>query len=182
MKKGSPIKKTKRTSTGRAILPPRKEVVQTGTFRDSRQAGFYTSSATRLQVLILHDLGGYTYRQIAQRVGIYKQTVLKIVNTAPEKGPLQRATRAAGGLELFRVIPQAVETLRIHIEKEKSLKASLALLRGLQLLFSKSEVIEEKQDPFENRTAEELQYFIKHLEWPTPEQLEECKQEAKKEK
>ncbi len=124
--------------------------------------GFYIPANRRVQVLAMKALGS-THEEIVDATGISKPSIVRILRHAPEKDAVVMAMRDAGISELATIIPDVVQGLKFHV-KAMDLQALLHVAKGLQLLNPKSELTVEAKgkDEFEGRTAEELEYYIKH--------------------
>ncbi len=128
---------------------------------------FYIPSNKRVQVLAMKALGS-TYKEIQAATGVSEPSIIRIMRYAPEKEAVMKAMRDAGISELATIIPDVVQGLKFHV-KAMDLQALLHVAKGLQLLNPKSELTVEAKgkDEFEGRTAEELEYYIRHNQtWP----------------
>lgn len=109
-------------------------------------AKFRVPQDVRVRVLCLHSLR-MPHKKIASLNGISPTTTLKIIHEAPEKNAFMLAMRDAGIMELLEIIPDAVKAVGEHVRTGMDPNVSLAILRGLQLLTPKAEVVEGAKEP-----------------------------------
>ena len=122
-------------------------------------ARFYVNEGTRMVVTLLH-YQGVSNRKISENTGLARDTVARILAHSQEAKTFEVATRKAAGIGLSRLAPQAMATLEVHL-KSFDLPASLALLRGLQLLNPKTELAPApKEEPM---TEEEVDRRLRAL-------------------
>ena len=146
--------KVRKPASAKAALMPipvTVEVVPAGT--EKEVARFRVPPDVRTRVLCLNFMR-QPVRAIAEQVELSPTTVQKIIHEAPEKRGMMLAMRDAGIMGLLEIIPDAVKTVGVHIREGKDLGGSLAILRGLQLLNPKTEIVEEKKE--EPMTEEEV--------------------------
>ncbi len=123
-------------------------------------ARFYVNEGTRMVVTMLH-YQGVSNRKISENTGLARDTVARILAHSQEAKTFEVATRKAAGIGLSRLVPQAMATLEVHV-RSLDLSASLALLRGLQLLNPKAELVtsEKEEEPM---TEEEVKRRLREL-------------------
>lgn len=121
---------------------------------------FNTPVKIRVETIALHLLGIPT-TQIAERLEISPVTATRIINEAPEVEGITKAMQTAGTIELMKAIPDAVESLKAQIKSGDG-GLALAMLRGLQLLNPRAELVSTaKGDEFDDWTVKELSAFLK---------------------
>lgn len=156
--------KVRKTTSAKAELMPipvTVEVVRAGT--EKEVARFRVPPDVRTRVLCLNFMR-QPVRAIAEQVELSPTTVQKIIHEAPEKHGMMLAMRDAGIMGLLEIIPDAVKTVGEHIREGKDLGGSLAILRGLQLLTPKAEIVEEKEE--EPMTEEEIEARLREIFQP----------------
>jgi len=122
-------------------------------------ARFYVNEGMRMVVTVLH-YQGVSNRKISEDTGLARDTVARILAHSQEAKTFEVATRKAAGIGLSRLAPQAMATLEVHV-RSLDLNASLALLRGLQLLNPKAELVtSEKEEPM---SEEEVDRRLREL-------------------
>lgn len=153
--------KVRKTASAKAELMPipvTVEVVPAGT--EKEVARFRVPPDVRTRVLCLNFMR-QPVRAIAEQVELSPTTVQKIIHEAPEKHGMMLAMRDAGIMGLLEIIPDAVKAVGVHIREGKDPAVSLAILRGLQLLTPKAEIVEEKkEDPM---TEEEIEARLREI-------------------
>lgn len=160
MNKGK-VRKTASTKAELMPIPVTVEVVPAGT--EKEVARFRVPPDVRTRVLCLNFMR-QPVRAIAEQVELSPTTVQKIIHEAPEKRGMMLAMRDAGIMGLLEIIPDAVKTVGVHIREGKDLGGSLAILRGLQLLTPKAEVVEGvKEEPM---TEEEIEARLREIFQP----------------
>ncbi len=133
-------------------IPVTVEVVPAGTEKEG--ARFRVPPDVRTRVLCLNFMR-QPVRAIAEQVELSPTTVQKIIHEAPEKRGMMLAMRDAGIMGLLEIIPDAVKAVGEHVRQGMDPAVSLAILRGLQLLNPKAELVEGK--PEEPMTEEEVE-------------------------
>ena len=122
-------------------------------------ARFYVDEGTRMVVTMLH-YQGVSNRKISENTGLARDTVARILAYSQEAKSFEVATRKAAGVGLSRLAPQAMATLEVHL-KSFDLQASLALLRGLQLLNPKTELAPAPEE--EPMTEEQIECRLREI-------------------
>ncbi len=133
-----------------------------------QQTSVRVPPSVQAEVIGLRKLG-LSYRQIAERTGRDKNTVMKILRSPDAQRELsedadqilsQYRQRALG------MVPEALDTMETLIAQGDRF-AVAKLLYGTQVLTPRTEqVIEQRQDKYANRTDKDLEYFTKHGCWP----------------
>ena len=132
---------------------------------ETTEANFTTPVKTRVEVIALHFMQ-IPMRDIAERIGISPTTVVKIIRESPEREAITQAMQTAGIIELVKTIPDAVESLRNQIKAGDG-GLALAMLRGLQLLNPRAEIVASAKDgEFDDWTVGELTLFLETGEKP----------------
>lgn len=93
-------------------------------------------------VVLVMRTGGASMDEIAESTGLARNTVMRIVHHAPEAEAFRVATNKAGVMGLQRLVPHALSAIELHIKSGKDPNISMGLLRGLQLLTPKAELVE----------------------------------------
>ncbi len=122
-------------------------------------ARFYVDEGTRMVVTMLH-YQGVSNRKISESTGLARDTIARILAYSQEAKSFEVATRKAAGIGLSRLVPRAMATLEVHL-KSFDLQASLALLRGLQLLNPKTELAPAPEE--EPMTDEEVERRLREI-------------------
>ena len=174
---GRKVQRKNETSTNRkpAIAKPKVELVPAPTAASQsiqsspdsagmimpqyEPARFYVDEGTRMVVTVLH-YQGVSNRKISENTGLARDTVARILAYSQEAKSFEVATRKAAGIGLSRLAPQAMATLEVHL-KSFDLQASLALLRGLQLLNPKTELAQAPEE--EPMTDEEVERRLREI-------------------
>ena len=126
---------------------------------------FNTPVQIRVEAIALSIMGIPT-TQIAERLQISPVTATRIIKEAPEVEGITRAMQTAGTIELVKAIPEAVESLRNQIKAGDG-GLALAMLRGLQLLNPRAEIVASAKDgEFDDWTVGELTLFLETGEKP----------------
>ena len=126
---------------------------------EERAARFYVPVEKRVSAIALH-LMNIPAIKIADELELSPVTVKKIITTAPEVEAITNAMQTAGKIELMKAIPVAVKSLTDQI-KEGDGGLALAMLRGLQLLNPRAEIVANaKGGEFDDWTVAELTKFL----------------------
>ena len=170
-RKSRPVKKRKtKRKKSKKVAPVQSEtaiqVVQGEIVSDEPvKRGFRIPANIRVEVIALHILQ-VSAEKIAERLSLAKGTVLKIIHESPEKEGITNAMQTAGTIELMKAIPIAVKSLTDQIESGDG-GLALAMLRGLQLLNPRAEIVASAKDgEFDDWTVGELTLFLETGEKP----------------
>lgn len=124
---------------------------------------------------------GYSYRQIAEKTGRDKNTVMKILKTPDAEQELTASAQeilARYRQRALNLVPEALDALEKLVSKGDR-TAVLKLLQGTQVLMPKSEqVVEERKSLpalYPEKSVEELDYFALYERWPSEAELVEYK-------
>ncbi len=133
-----------------------------------QQTSVRVPPSVQAEVIGLRKLG-LSYRQIAERTGRDKNTVMKILRSPDAQRELSEDAENISSQYRQRalsMVPEALDAMETLIAQGDRF-AVAKLLYGTQILTPRTEqVIEQRQDKYANRTDKDLEYFTKHGCWP----------------
>jgi hypothetical protein len=112
--------------------------------------------------VIARKLAGQSNRQIARQLALHHGTVGKILSQAEVQVMLNEYRQSA-----IELVPKAIKVCSYRLDRKDG-KIAIEVLKGTQVFVGRQEQeVHEKKDEFSGRTAEELEYYAQHGEWPT---------------